>query len=54
MDLDGTIVHLQAGDSRARGTIHNWIDRGDEPCVTLALVSAKPVTAGGKTLQAQG
>jgi quercetin dioxygenase-like cupin family protein len=56
MDLDGTIVHLQAGDVLVqRGTIHNWINMGDEPCViAFTLVSAKPVTAGGKPLPAQG
>jgi quercetin dioxygenase-like cupin family protein len=56
MDLDGTIVHLKAGDVLVqRGTIHNWINRGTEPCViAFTLVSAKPVSAGGKTLAAQG
>ena len=56
MDLDGTIVHLKAGDVLVqRGTIHNWINKGTEPCViAFALVSAKSVTAGGKTLSAQG
>jgi mannose-6-phosphate isomerase-like protein (cupin superfamily) len=56
MDLDGTIVHLKAGDVLVqRGTIHNWINKGSEPCViAFTLVSAKSVTAGGKTLAAQG
>jgi len=56
MDLDGTTVHLRAGDVLVqRGTIHNWINKGDKPCViAFTLISAKPVTAGGKTLQAQG
>lgn len=56
MDLDGTIVHLRAGDVLVqRGTIHNWINSGDEPCViAFTLVSAKPVTAGGKSLEARG
>jgi mannose-6-phosphate isomerase-like protein (cupin superfamily) len=56
MDLDGTIVHLKAGDVLVqRGTIHNWINKGTEPCViAFTLVSAKSVTAGGKTLPAQG
>ena len=56
MDLDGTVVHLQAGDVLVqRGTIHNWINMGDAPCViAFTLVSAKPVTAGGKPLPAQG
>jgi len=56
MELDGSSVHLKAGDVLVqRGTIHNWINRGKEPCViAFTLVSAKPVTAGGKRLDAQG
>ena len=56
MDLDGMTVHLKAGDVLVqRGTIHNWINTGSEPCViAFVLVSAKPVTAGGKLLPAQG
>ena len=38
-----------------RGTIHNWIDDGSERCViAFILISAKPVTAGGKALSAHG
>ena len=56
MDLDGTIVHLKAGDVLVqRGTIHNWINRGSEPCViAFVLISAKSASAGGKLLPAQG
>jgi quercetin dioxygenase-like cupin family protein len=56
MELDGTSVHLKAGDVLVqRGTIHNWVNKGKEPCVIgFALIDAKPVTAGGKTLHAQG
>lgn len=56
MDLDGSAVHLKAGDVLVqRGAIHNWINKGTEPCIiAFTLVSAKPVTAGGKTLAAQG
>jgi quercetin dioxygenase-like cupin family protein len=56
MDLDGTMVHLQAGDVMVqRGTIHNWINRGTTPCVlAVILVDARSVTAGGKVLAAQG
>jgi len=56
MDLDGTIVHLKAGDVLVqRGTIHNWINNGSDPCViAFVLISAKSVTAGGKLLPAQG
>ena len=56
MDLDGTVVHLKAGDVLVqRGTIHNWINKGNEPCIiAFTLIAAKPVTAGGKALPAQG
>ena len=56
MVLDGETVHLKAGDVLVqRGTIHNWVNNGTEPCViAFALISAKPATAGGKTLQAHG
>ena len=56
MDLDGQVVHLKAGDVLVqRGTIHNWVNRGKEPCViAFTLIAAKPVTAGGKTLPAHG
>ena len=56
MDLDGTTVHLKAGDVLVqRGTIHNWINKGTEPCViAFTLVSARSVSAGGKTLTARG
>jgi quercetin dioxygenase-like cupin family protein len=56
MDLDGEVVKLRAGDVLVqRGTIHNWINRGTQACViAFVLVSAKPVTAGGKTLPAHG
>lgn len=56
MELDGTTVHLKAGDVLVqRGTIHNWVNRGTEPCViAFVLIAANPVEAGGKTLHAQG
>ena len=56
MDLDGEVVHLKAGDVLVqRGTVHNWVNNGNEPCViAFALIAAKPVTAGGKTLLAHG
>ncbi len=56
MELDGTTVHLKAGDVLVqRGTIHNWANRGTEPCViAFVLIAANPVEAGGKTLHAQG
>jgi quercetin dioxygenase-like cupin family protein len=56
MTLDVGKVHLKAGDVMVqRGTIHNWINTGTEPCViAFTLVSAKSVTSGGKTLPAHG
>jgi Cupin domain len=56
MELDVGSVHLKAGDVLVqRGTIHNWVNKGAEPCViAFALIAAKPVSAGGKTLHAQG
>jgi len=56
MELDGSSVHLKAGDVLVqRGTIHNWVNRGTTPCViAFVLVAAKPVTAGGKVLNAVG
>jgi quercetin dioxygenase-like cupin family protein len=56
MELDVETVHLKAGDVLVqRGTIHNWVNNGKEPCViAFALIDAKPVEAGGKTLNAHG
>ena len=56
MELDGTSVHLKAGDVLVqRGTIHNWVNNGTVPCViAFALIAAKPVTVGGKVFRAQG
>jgi len=56
MDLDDSVVHLKAGDVLVqRGTIHNWVNRGTQPCViAFILIDAKPVEAGGKVLRAEG
>ena len=57
MELDdGVVVKLKAGDVLVqRGTIHNWVNRGTEPCmVAFVLVSAKPVTMAGRKLDAVG
>jgi quercetin dioxygenase-like cupin family protein len=56
MELDDSSVHLTAGDVVVqRGTIHNWANRSSEPCrIAFVLIDAKPVTAGGRTLHAQG
>ena len=56
MQLDDTTVHLKAGDVLVqRGTIHNWVNRGTEPCViAFVLIAAKPAEVGGKVFSAQG
>ena len=56
MELDDSTVHLKAGDVLVqRGTIHNWVNRGTAPCtIAFILIAAKPVTAGGKVLHAEG
>lgn len=47
---------LKSGDVFVqRGTIHNWINRGSEPCIiAIVLIAAKSVEVGGKTLEAHG
>ena len=57
MRLDGDeIVHLKAGDVLVqRGTVHDWVNNGSEPCViAFVLVDAAPVAIGGKVLHAEG
>lgn len=49
MEMDGTVVHLKAGDVVVqRGTIHNWINNGTESCViAFVLISSHGDTAVG-------
>ena len=57
MELEtGEITHLKAGDVVVqRGTVHNWINNGTEPCViAFVLIAAKPVEIGGKVFNAFG
>jgi mannose-6-phosphate isomerase-like protein (cupin superfamily) len=56
MELDEGAVHLKAGDVVVqRGTIHNWVNRGTQPCVmAFILIDAKPVEVDGKVLNAVG
>jgi len=56
MELDDSVVRLKAGNVLVqRGTIHNWVNRGTEPCViAFILIDAKPVEVGGKVLHAEG
>ena len=56
MELEGETVQLRAGDVLVqRGTVHNWVNRGAEPCViAFVLVAAKPVERDGRRLNAVG
>jgi quercetin dioxygenase-like cupin family protein len=57
MELEaGDVVQLKAGDVVVqRGTVHNWIHRGTEPCViAYVLTSAKPLVVGENKLNAFG
>jgi quercetin dioxygenase-like cupin family protein len=56
MDIDGEVIHLKQGDVLIqRGTIHNWINRGDTPCtIAFILVAAEPVKRGDKAFSATG
>jgi quercetin dioxygenase-like cupin family protein len=56
MELDDSVVHLKAGDVIVqRGTIHNWVNRGSDPCtIAFVLIDAKPVQLNGKALRAEG
>lgn len=56
MELDDSVVRLKAGDVLAqRNTIHNWVNRGSEPCViAFVLIDAKPVEVGGKVCTQRG
>jgi len=56
MELEGETVRLRAGDVLVqRGTVHNWVNNGTEPCViALVLVAAKPVERNGRRLNALG
>jgi quercetin dioxygenase-like cupin family protein len=47
MDVQGTVVKLKKGDVVVQqNTMHNWINRGKEPCVMgyvlIPLKGAKP------------
>ena len=56
MELDDQLVTLRAGDVLVqRGTIHNWVNRSNAPCViAFVLIDAHPVEHDGKTLKAHG
>lgn len=52
MGMDVGSVTLKAGDVLVqRGTIHNWINEGDAPCViAFVLIAAHPAQAGESAL----
>ena len=56
MELDDEVVHIKQGDVLVqRGTVHNWVNKGTEPClIAFILIDARPVTVGGKVLEAHG
>ena len=56
LELDTRTVRLDTGDVLVqRGTIHNWINNGTEPCVmAYVLIGAHPVTVNDATLALQG
>ena len=56
VQLDTQTVKLNAGDTLIqRGTIHNWINNGTEPCtIFFALIGAEPISINGQELPAQG
>ena len=49
MELEGSVVHLRAGDVLVqRGTVHNWVNRGNQACViAFVLVAAKQMESLG-------
>ena len=56
MTLDSGTVHLRAGDVLVQqATLHDWVNRGREPCrIAFVLVPTKPLELGGKVLHALG
>ncbi len=56
MGLDDGVVHLRQGDVLVqKGTMHNWENRGNIPCViAFILCAAKPLVFGGEVISAEG
>jgi mannose-6-phosphate isomerase-like protein (cupin superfamily) len=56
MRLDDSQVTLRAGDCLVqRGTIHDWVNATNEPCVmAFVLIAAKPLTKAGAAMHATG
>ncbi|MBS0248895.1 MAG: cupin domain-containing protein [Proteobacteria bacterium] len=49
-------VRLRAGDVLVqRGTIHDWVNNGTEPClIAFVLIGAKSLSIDGRSLVGQG
>lgn len=56
MGLDEGEVTLRQGDVLVqRGTIHNWVNNGSEPClIAFILCAAKPLEVGGRIIESTG
>ena len=56
VELDERTVQLNEGDVLVqRGTVHNWINDGPEPCIMFyAMTGARPVAINGKVLWPTG
>lgn len=56
MELDDETVHIKAGDVVVqRGTIHNWINNGTEPCMmAFILIDSKMPIRKGERLDPNG
>ena len=56
MELDDEVVHLKAGDVLVqRGTYHNWVNNGTEPCmIAFILIDSKMPIRNGERLDAHG
>ena len=56
MELDDEVVHIKAGDVLIqRGTVHNWINNGTEPCMmAFILIDSKMPIRNGERLKPNG
>jgi quercetin dioxygenase-like cupin family protein len=56
MEMDDEVVELHAGDVMVqRGTVHNWVNNGNESCVcAFVMMAAESVMIDGKRLEAHG
>jgi quercetin dioxygenase-like cupin family protein len=56
MELDDEVVHIRQGDVIVqRGTVHNWVNNGAEPCMmAFILIHARLPEFGDKGSEAFG